>query len=688
MNVDLLHALTARTVTSQSVKLVGLERALEMLPANIRVDVVDVAVAKSEATQRFVMTLLLRESGQKIIVESDLPAPKGATLTLTRGGGEIQWQPPTPVQQLQALIQLQRGQLVNQQTPLTETLQELQQWQQQLQSQPQLARPAKQQLALINQLLSNNLPNYYTKPAQAAQQIEQWVQHSGAFMEAKLAQGAVIDTKMSDQKFQLMRLFRLLQNTPPSPNNSPAASQSLPATKGSLFSLPVSLPELAPKATTLSGGKPIPAQNTNLFNATVVNHLLPAKNPPSQELTFRQFSVVNLPGPAALTLQTSASPKEAAMLKAQWVFQPIVTSKGPTDVANNLMALLPTTAPTPTSQSSQSSQSSPNSLLQLMLARPNNQAPTSPLPNTGPLPTVSQTAPMLATNQTFFLALPTIPILTINSANVVNTVLPAPPSQPVQVQSSTKSVTDVTSLAQREVGAALPNLVCSKALPSPNQQLPSPFVSALLGMANAPASKPESRASSPIAQQSLDIAGFWMPLNTLLKASSKKTENNVDRLLRHVFGGIARIHTLQLDTLAVTRDNAGNPAPASQWQMEIPLPMGDRWQSATLNIIKDEDDNATGQQPQRHSETRWGMRLCFDLAPYGQLTADASLCGHRLEARFWTDGADLKARVEQHLGELINRLREAGLFIEDIACQHGDAPSLRGKKSFDVEITS
>ena len=680
MNVDLLHALTGRTVTSQSLKLVGLERALDMLPANIKAEVVDVAVAKSEATQRFVMTLLMRESGQKIIVESDLPAPKGAVLTLTRAGGEFQWQPPSPVQQLQTLIQLQRGQLASQQIPLPDTLQELQQWQQQLQSQPQLARPAKQQLALINQLLANNLPTNNPKPAQAAQQLEQLVKQSGAFMEAKLARGALTDTKVNDQKFLLMRLFRLLQSAPPSPNNTqpdkPTATPTpLPTiTKGELFSLPVLSPSVAPKATTLLGGKPIPVQSANMYSANLVSHLSAGKTP-SPQVLLQQFSVAPLPSATSLSAQALEAPSQASIAKVQWMFQPIVVSKTPSPAATSTTAQIPTTATTPTS----TTQTNPNSLLQLMLARPNGQAPEASL---------SKAAQMPAPNQTFFLAMPTPPKLAINTANVVNTVSLTPPVSMLPVAGNPTNGGDIASKTPRELSLVLPKLLFSPPLPSPNHQFPSTLAVATLRLAIEAASKADQHTSVLATRQSVDIASFWMPLNNLIKASSKKPENNVDRLLRHVFGGIARIHTLQLDTLAVTRDSAGNPAPASQWQMEIPLPMGDRWQSATLNIIREEEDNAYGQQQQRHGETRWGMRLCFDLAPYGQLTADASLCGHRLEARFWTDGADLKARVDQHLDELINRLRDAGLFIEDIACQQGDAPPLRGKKSFDVETTT
>lgn len=652
-----------------------------MLPANIKAEVVDVAVAKSEAIQRFVMTLLMRESGQKIIVESDLPAPKGAVLTLTRAGGEIQWQPPTPVQQLQALIQLQRGQLASQQTPLPDTLQELKQWQQQLQSQPQLARPAKQQLALINQLLANNLPTNNPKPAQAAQQLEQLVQQSGAFMEAKLASGALTDTKVNDQKFLLMRLFRLLQSAPPSPHNTQSAKPTatptpLPTiTKGEMFSLPVLSPSVAPKSTTLLGGKPIPLHSAVMYSANLVSHLPAAKTPPPQQVLLQQFSVTPPPSATSLPALAEAASSQVSIAKVQWIFRPIVASKTPSATTTSTTPQMPTTSSTPTS----AAQSNPNSLLQLMLARPNGQAPEASLPKAAQMP---------PPNQTLFLAMPTPPKLAINAANVLNTVSLTPPTSMLPVASNPTNDGNNVLMAPREVSFVLPKLLLSPSLPSPNQQLPSPLVVATLRLAIEGASKPDQHTSVLATRQSVDIACFWMPLSSLIKTSSKKPENNVDRLLRHVFGGIARIHNLQLDTLAVTRDSAGNPAPASQWQMEIPLPMGDRWQSAMLNIIKEEEDNASGQQQQRHGETRWGMRLCFDLAPYGQLTADANLCGHRLEARFWTDGADLKARVDQHLDELIHRLRDAGLFIEDIACKQGDAPPLRGKKGFDVETTS
>lgn len=705
MNVDILKALSVRLVQPQPVKLLSLERAIDTLPSTIKAEVIDIAIAKSDSTQRFVLTLLLQADGQKLMVESDLAAPKGAVLQLQRQGLEIQWRPPSPVQQLQALVQLQQQQLFPLQTSLPDTLDELRQWQQQLQSQSSLTRTAKQQLALINQLLSQPLTTSspFHLPTQTTTQ--QYLVNSGAFLEASLAQGDVAQAKISDQKLLLMRLFRLLQQAPPSyPEKQPLAP-TLATNNAQAINAWVSRPSIFPlQQPTALASKPISPLTQQLQSANVTSHW--------PGMSGKSLDVTHLTTPAASVLPTfSQAAKQPHLhqqtataqgnvnapplpLKAQLIFN--TPSLNPT-------ASLASSPSTPSAIASSSKEGGSNNLLNLLLR-------TSNLPTPEP----SRVMPPSAEGQSVKQVLPIPVSLSLNSVLPRTTqLLESPLAMPSQTTAaSSPHLPPPRLLAPDNLTKIIrPNVAnsdkTSQALSPTPVRLPAdlllPFSTSNIGRVDLKtrfnalaewslgvknASLDQSNVASLIPRQTLEIAGFWIPLTNLTTNTNKRVETNIDRLMRHVFGGIARIHSLQLDALAVMRDSAGNATPAAQWQMEIPLPMGDRWQTAILNIHREDDTDKEGSKKQDKHNTRWGMRLCFDLTPYGQLTADASLCGHRLEAKLWTDGTALQARVEQHIDQLVLKLREAGLHIEEIPCRVGGAPPLRGKRHFEVETSS
>jgi hypothetical protein len=705
MNVDLLNALTVRSAQPQAIKLVSLERAIDTLPTTIRAEIIDIAVAKSDSSHRFVLTLLLQANGQKLVVESDIAAPKGAVLQLQRQGLEIQWRPPSPVQQLQALVQLQQQQLLPLQTSLPNTMDELRQWQQQLQSQSPLTRPVKQQLALIHQLLSQPLTTAppLNRPTQSSTQ--QYVLNSGAFLEATLAQRGVAQATISDQKLLLMRLFRLLQHTPTGHLEKQPLGPTMANNTAQAMSAWVSRPIVFPlqQPTTLAS-KPISPLAQQLQSANVTSHW--------PGMTGKSLDVVNLMTPAASVLPTFSHP-----VKQPHFYQNISTHPGQMKTSS-----LPITAQliltTPSLNSAASLASSPNATS--ALANSSNDGTSNNLLNlllrysNSPTPEVFRTTPLSGEVQGVKNALPTAPSITLDTAlpSAMRLLdgrwLISPQSNAALISRQTTSpslapdnfsTVKVLYIANTEKTspALLPtttrlaaDLLAQFSTSNIDRDDSTASYVALaklsFGVKNTPLD--QSAVASLIPRQTLEIAGFWLPLANLTNNTNKRIESNVDRLMRHVIGGIARIHSLQLDALAVTRDSAGNATPAAQWQLEIPLPMGDRWQTAMLNIYREDDSEQEGSNKHDEHNTRWGMRLCFDLAPFGQLTADASLCGHRVEAKLWTDGMALQARVEPHIDQLLLKLREAGLYIEEIPCRVGNAPPLRTKRNFEVETTS
>lgn len=706
MNVDLLNALTVRSAQPQAVKLVSLERAIDTLPTTIRAEVIDIAVAKSDSTQRFVLTLLLQANGQKLVVESDIAAPKGTVLQLQRQGLEIQWRPPSPVQQLQALVQLQQQQLLPLQTSLPNTMDELRQWQQQLQSQSPLTRPVKQQLALINQLLSQPLTTAppLNRPTQSSTQ--QYVLNSGAFLEATLARGDVAQATISDQKLLLMRLFRLLKHTPPGHLEKQPQAPTMTNNTTQAMSAWVSRPTVFPlqQPTTLAS-KPISPLAQLLQSANVTSHW--------PGMTGKALDVVNLMTPAASVLPTFSH-----AVKQPNMYQYTSTLPGQMKTPSlSLTAQLILNTP-PSLNPAASLASSPNATSALANSskdgRSNNLLNLLLRSSNSPTPEVFRTTPLTGEVQGVKHARPTAPSITLDTAlpSAMRLLdgrwLISPQSNIALISRQTTSpslapdnlsTVNVLNIANTEKTspALLPtttrlaaDLLAQFSTSNIDRDDSTASYVALaklsFGVKNTPLD--QLVVASLMPRQTLEIAGFWLPLANLANNTNKRIESNVDRLMRHVFGGIARIHNLQLDALAVTRDSAGNATPAAQWQIEIPIPMGDRWQTAMLNIYREDDSEQESSNKHDEHNTRWGMRLCFDLAPFGQLTADASLFGHRVEAKLWTDGIALQARVEPHIDQLLLKLREAGLYIEEIPCRVGNAPPLRGKRNFEVETTS
>jgi hypothetical protein len=186
----------------------------------------------------------------------------------------------------------------------------------------------------------------------------------------------------------------------------------------------------------------------------------------------------------------------------------------------------------------------------------------------------------------------------------------------------------------------------------------------------------------------LENAYLWLLLPAPLATSKARTETNVDRLIRQVFAGIMRIQSQQLESLSTTREASSFSHSSQHWHMDIPLLIGERWQSVQCHIFRQQDNEQRRKAAHDTTRLQWGMRLRFELDNLGTLTADAHLVGHQLNTALWTDTTALQARVTKYRGELLERLREGGLHINDLPCQLGTPPPLPKGKSFHHEVTT
>jgi len=717
MKLDLTNILN-RSLSQQDIKLVALDRSIESIPAKINAEVIDIAILKALNSKRFIISLMLTDSGQTIKVESDTPIPKGQMLTIHRQNGELHWNTPSQTDQLKAIFQLQQSLLANKQTALPDTMHELSKWQQQLQAQSNLSRPLKQQLALLNQLLTSPIPKPAHSPLQAAAELQHRVLNSGAFFEAKLANGQAIDAKLNDQKFLLMRLFKQVQSAiPVLPNSPPPTSNK---TNHSLSSMSwITLPStLNNKSDTL--GKPSSQLFTGLNNAkisaAIFGHQATGYAKPKMSHSYlREY--------AALPINSARQLHSLIELRAQLSFQSSDTahSSSLTESAKAISATV-TTSSNPSQQN--------QSLLGLMLSRthatneltPSKNNASTILPSTMTGQTYKPTsdfsmADVLLIKQPSFSKPMTVDlsnmlllnrltkgVITTERANMATyiTFKPFPINTSKHDQPLFQLLDSHTVIKPHTVkswpSAAVEHVLTAKLLKdnaiglSANiRNIPSqtflPIVTAQLLFNSSIPSQISPAVSDLLPMQRHDIAGVWLPMILMARSQDKPVESGIDRLLRHVLGGIVRIQNLQMDALTQAREGSGSLSPGSHWQLEIPLPMGDRWNSAMINIYKDEEKNQE-KSAEDDGEVRWGMRLCFDLEPYGQLTVDASLSGRRLDATMWTSDGAMQQRVEGHIEELLTRLRNAGLHVEQIPCRQGEVPPLKGKKAFEVETTS
>lgn len=131
------------------------------------------------------------------------------------------------------------------------------------------------------------------------------------------------------------------------------------------------------------------------------------------------------------------------------------------------------------------------------------------------------------------------------------------------------------------------------------------------------------------------------------------------QILRPADAALARVEQQQLATVS----HAATPV------IQIPITSGAEPQLLELCIEHDQCTAATTEQT-----APWNVWLHFDLNELGSVHARITLAAESVTVGLWAEQAHTAALFEQHLGELDDALRLAGLAPAGLQCHRGRPP--------------
>lgn len=660
MNIDLL------TLQHTLARQVGMAKTspkplLDALPDTLEAKVIALATVREAARQTFLLTLLLPGQHETLRITSDVAAPRESTVVLQRINGQWQLVPPSKELQRQALIQVQQASIPSQLPPLAETWQALQLWQQALQNQANLPSRAKKQLVLLRELLTspavNPVPNSGKEAHQNPQKIRQHINASGLFMEANFADKGRNITTIEDKKWLLMRLFQSLQQ-PPKPHR--AGQQPV-----------------EPQATLV----PITSIARDASKAREAALILPTRAQPLTQSLTRPPQTKTWPDALQITsLSGLATQHKARMIETQWQFVPEIKPEWQQETPKipRHIGLTATHKPELTSHS--------------------RNAPPPPIPaiTHHPILPLLSRSKQISTSE-----MDSRVNQAVDGQRQQPSLATAKPNSSQRIETPHWPTTHMTtnSIAQRGQHVAIEPYPLAGtrhtwvSLPpsEPGRLLntlihPAPSLFKVIFRFNVTSSLQDSHTIQLFTNANVDHSPLWLTLP--LATPKARSETNVDKLIRQVFSGIMRIHSLQLESVSSTRDTSSASPSSQHWHLDIPLLIGERWQSAQCHIYRQHDEEKHYKASHEKTRQQWGMRLRFELDNLGTLTVDAHLAGHQLNTTLWADTSALQTRVKKYREDLLARLREGGLHIDDIPCQLGNPPPLPKGKAFHQEVTT
>ncbi|MEC4240326.1 flagellar hook-length control protein FliK [Pseudomonas sp. DSV-1] len=191
------------------------------------------------------------------------------------------------------------------------------------------------------------------------------------------------------------------------------------------------------------------------------------------------------------------------------------------------------------------------------------------------------------------------------------------------------------------------------------QALPT-FVRNALGMLGQVSAKPQP-------------GGFPLPQRSV---QSGEHEDSLENLLKLAAAAISRLQSHQLSSLEQSGRTADGGV-LTTWQLEIP--MRNAHDIVPLQV-KFQREDPPEKEPQDTPEPReikdplWRVELAFDLAPLGPLHVQAQLLRGSLSGQLWAERASTAHLIESQLGDLRQRLNDAGLSVTDLDCHQGTPP--------------
>ena len=167
--------------------------------------------------------------------------------------------------------------------------------------------------------------------------------------------------------------------------------------------------------------------------------------------------------------------------------------------------------------------------------------------------------------------------------------------------------------------------------------------------------------------------GFPLPQRSV---QGGEHEDSLENLLKLAAAAISRLQSHQLSGLEQTGRTADGGM-LTTWQLEIP--MRNAHDIVPLQVKFQREDPAEKQaqdkpEPREIKDQLWRVELAFDLAPLGPLHVQAQLLRGNLSGQLWAEQAYTANLIESQLGNLRQRLHDAGLSVTDLECHQGIPP--------------
>lgn len=147
---------------------------------------------------------------------------------------------------------------------------------------------------------------------------------------------------------------------------------------------------------------------------------------------------------------------------------------------------------------------------------------------------------------------------------------------------------------------------------------------------------------------------------------------------RQTEGSLARLQLQQLNSLPQPDQ------PTQLWSFELPIRHQDQ-----VNVFQFfiEGEAASGKrQPQKK---RWSVNVAFDLKELGPAYARLGMEDETVSATFWAERQGTMELIHQHLDELGQRFRRAGIKPNALQCFCGTPPALKTRPkttSLDISV--
>lgn len=206
---------------------------------------------------------------------------------------------------------------------------------------------------------------------------------------------------------------------------------------------------------------------------------------------------------------------------------------------------------------------------------------------------------------------------------------------------------------------ANPNFNPGVAASAQAQALPT-FVRNALGMLGQVSAKPQP-------------GGFPLPPRLLQRGEG---EDSLENLLKLAAAAISRLQSHQLSSL----EQSGRTADGNlltTWQLEIPLRNAHDIVPLQVKFQREDPPEQKPEDTREHRESKdqlWRVELAFDLTPLGPLHVQAQLLRGNLSGQLWAQRSATAELIASQLGELRQRLNDAGLSVTDLDCHQGTPP--------------